>query len=233
MDDVNLIIAELFRKYFHVLWEAVTELAHKTWLALWGALYDAAVWLEAVFGAAAARVSLWQAVGMAVVAVTGLCFWIFRENFYLRRFRHNIHWLRFRGYRPMLLDYRLGAKSGRADFLGRETAVPGRFPGLRIFDAIPDAYVVVYGTGNGGPARMVRSYARQTRAGRAAMVRDLSAYVREAGRYVNPRSEVEALLTFLATMDPAMEEFRRALEGEKRGMVEGPAVAGVPTAGRG
>ncbi|NDY57882.1 hypothetical protein G3N56_14190 [Desulfovibrio sulfodismutans] len=216
MDDLDVIVTELFRKYFHVLWEAATELAHKTWLALWGALYDAAVWLEAFVGAVAARVSLWQAVGMAVVAVAGLCFWIFRENFYVRRFRHNIHWLRFRGYRPMLVDYRLGAKSGRADFLGRETAVPERFPGLRIFDAIPDAYVVVFGTGNGGPARMVRTYPRQTRAGRAAMVRELSDHVREAGRYVNPRSEVEAFLAFLAAMDPAMADLGRPGEGEKR-----------------
>jgi|GEM_PF-1694200 len=216
MDDLDVIVTELFRKYFHVLLEAATELAHKTWLALWGALYDAAVWLEAFVGAVAARVSLWQAVGMAVVAVAGLCFWIFRENFYVRRFRHNIHWLRFRGYSPMLVDYRLGARSGRADFLGRETAVPERFPGLRIFDAIPDAYVVVFGTGNGGPARMVRTYPRQTRAGRAAMVRELSAHVREAGRYVNARSEVEALLAFLAAMDPAMAEFGRSGEGEKR-----------------
>ena len=216
MDDLNLIIAELFRKYFHVLWEAVTELAHKTWLALWGALYEAAGWLETFFAALAARVSVWQAAGLVAAMAAGLCFWIFRENFYVRRFRHNIHWRRFRGYRPMLVEYRLGAKSGRADFLGRETAVPGRFPGLRIFDAIPDAYVVIYGTGNGGPARMVRTYPRQTRAGRAAMVRELSAHVREAGRYVNPRSEEEALMAFLAAMDPAMKEFLKPGEAEKR-----------------
>jgi len=216
MDDLDVILSELYRKYFHVLWDAAMELAHKTWLALWGALYDAAGWLEAFFGALAARVSVWQAAGAAVVAIAVLCFWIFRENFYIRRFRHNIHWLRFRGYRPMLVEYRLGAKSGRADFLGRETAVPGRFPGLRIFDAVPEAYVVIYGTGNGGPARMVRTYPRQTRAGRAAMVRELSAHVREAGRYVNPRSEVEALLSFLAGMDPAMKEFQKTGEAEKR-----------------
>jgi len=40
--------------------------------------------------------------------------------------------------------------------------------------------------------------------------------VREAGRYVNPRSEVEALLSFLAGMDPAMKEFQKTGEAEKR-----------------
>jgi hypothetical protein len=217
MDDLDVIFTELFRKYFHILWEAAADLAHKAWLALWGALHDAAAWLESLAAALADRISPWQAAALAVAVLAGLLFWIFRENVYVRRFRHNIHWLRFRGYTPMVVAYRSGARQGTTDFLGRETAVPGRFPGLRIFDAIPEAYVVVFGTGNGGPARMVRTYPRQTRAGRAAMVRDLSAHVREAGRYINPRSEVEALLAFLATLDPAMNEFLGSGDGPGRG----------------
>jgi hypothetical protein len=216
MGDLDTVFEELFKKYFHILWEAAAELAYKTWIALWGALHDAAVMFESAVAALSARIAVWQVVVLAVAAAAGLAFWIFRENVYVRRLRHNIHWLRFRGYTPMVVEYRHGARHGVTDFLGRETPVPERFPGLRIFDAIPDDYVVIFGAGNGGPARMVRSYPRQTRAGREAMVRDLAAHVREAGRYVNQRSEVEALTAFLITLDPAMKEFLGSRGGWER-----------------
>ncbi len=202
MDDLGGILTELFWKYFDLLWEATRELAHKAWLTLWGALYHAAAWLESAVQSVSRQVAPWQAALAALVLAAGLAFWIFRDTIYLRRFRHNIHWLRFWGYRPMVVTFKQGAHQGESDFLGRETQVPDRFPGLRLFDAIPDRYVVVFGAGNGGPARAVRTYPRLTRAGRVAMVRDLTEHVRAAGRYVNPESEVQAFLAFLAAMDP-------------------------------
>lgn len=204
MGDLDVVFSELFKKYFHILWEAAAELAQKTWLSLWEALYAAAGFAESAAASLAARVSVWQLAALGVFAAAGLAFWIFRENVYVRRLRHNMHWLRFRGYTPMTVEYRLGARRGVADFLGRETPVPERFPGLRLFEGVPDAYVVIYGTGNGGPARMVRAYPRHTRAGRAEMLRDLTAHVRETGRYVNARSEVDAFLDFLKGFDPAL-----------------------------
>ncbi len=217
MDDLGTVLVDLFWKYFDILWLAVKDLAHKAWLTLWGALYQAAVWLEATASSVARHVPVWQAVLAAVILAAGFVLWIFRETMYVRRFRHNIHWLRFRGYRPMVVDYRQGARHGQADFLGRETPVPERFAGLRIFDAVPERYVVVFGVGNGGPARAVRTYPRQTRAGRAAMIRDLSEHVRRAGRFVNPESEVEAFLAFLAAMDPALGEVWAPRPAGRRG----------------
>lgn len=206
MDDLGGILTELFWKYLDIVWAAVKELAHKAWLTLWGALYDAAVWLESMAEFFARRVSPWQAVVCTVVLISGLILWIYRDTLYLRRFRHNIHWLRFRGYRPMVVEYRHGARHGQADFLGRETPIPERFPGLRLFDAVPAKYIVVFGTGNGGVAREVRTYPRETRAGREAVVRDMAEHVRAAARYVNPESEVEAFLACLSGLDPGLGE---------------------------
>ncbi len=206
MDDLGGILTELFWKYFDIVWAAAKELAHKAWLTLWGALYDAAVWLESMAEFLARRVSLWQAVLCAVVLISGLILWMYRDTLYLRRFRHNIHWLRFRGYRPMVLDYRHGARQGQTDFLGREMPIPERFPGLRLFDAVPANYIVVFGPGNGGVAREVRTYPRETRAGREAVVRDMADHVRAAAHYVNPESEVEAFLAYLSGVDSGLGE---------------------------